>query len=57
MLEKRLRICSVSNSVSDFDFDFDFSGLKQNMIFIKCIDIIDIDKISNKSDDSISRQY
>ncbi len=51
MLEKRLRICSVSNSSSDFGFNF--SGLEQNMIFMTCISLTDMKKVSKNSDSTI----
>ena len=51
MLEKRLRICSLSNSSSDFNFSF--SGLEKNMIFMTCISLTDIKKVIKNSDSTI----
>lgn len=48
MLEKKLRICFVSNSSSEFGYHF--SGLDTDMIFMNCISPKDIPKISKKSD-------
>ena len=50
-VRKKLRICTVSNSSSEFGFSF--SGLEQNMIFMTCISLTDMKKVSENSDSTI----
>ena len=48
MLEKNLRICSVSNSLSEIDLEI--SGLNKNNVFVTCMDMKAIKKLCNTSD-------
>ena len=41
----------MSNSGSDFDFDM--SELNDNRIYLRCVDLKEMDRINNKSDDTI----